>query len=332
MPQGSPLTPFQRGQIWSYFEAKWSYRRIAAKVGCTISTVCTTLKRKEGIRTKETRGRPKKLSPTIRRGLVRHSKQPGATARKLHSAFDLPVSIRTVQRALSEPEYMGYEKLSKGPSITPKNRKKRVKWALDWVWRTEEFWKKILFSDEKKFRLDGPDGCRSQWVDKRAKKPCIPRRQCGGGSIMVWMCFGYYGVSSPIEVESKVDAKAYVRMLNEHLQPEAHKCVSKGYIFMQDNAPCHSARVTKEWLKTENISVLPWPPNSPDCNPIENLWHIMQQDIYDERRVYHKLDDLRQAVHRAAKKIDKKVLHNLIASVPRRLQAVIDAKGHATKY
>jgi esterase/lipase superfamily enzyme len=43
------------------------------------------------------------------------------------------------------------------------------------------------------------------------------------------------------------------------------------FIFQQDGAPCHTAKICTKYFTDSNIKVLSWPGNSPDLNPIENL-------------------------------------------------------------
>ena len=78
------------------------------------------------------------------------------------------------------------------------------------------------------------------------------------------------------------------------------------------------------------LCVLNWPANSPDLNPIENLWDIVKRKLRDARP--NTLDELKAAIEASWASITPQQCHRLIASMPRRIEAVISAKGFPTKY
>ncbi len=73
-----------------------------------------------------------------------------------------------------------------------------------------------------------------------------------------------------------------------------------------------------------------WPANSPDLNPIENLWGIVKRKMRDTRP--NNADDLKATVKETWASIPPQQCHKLITSMPRRIEAVIKAKGAPTKY
>ena len=91
----------------------------------------------------------------------------------------------------------------------------------------------------------------------------------------------------------------YQKILEEHLIPFAQEIYGQNWIFQQDNAPIHSSRPTKTWLKDKNIDFIHRPANSSDLNIIENAWGILTRKVYQDGRQFSKVNDLKTSIKTA---------------------------------
>lgn len=148
---------------------------------------------------------------------------------------------------------------------------------------------------------------------------------------MVWGCFAWSGVGNIEKIDGIMTADYYISILKRNLTESARKVgLEKKFTFQQDNDPKHTAHKTTAYFRASRIKLLEWPSQSPDLNPIENLWSILDQNV-DKGDVTNR-DKLFEALEKAWTNIDSQHIKNLVESMPRRLQSVIEAKGGQTKY
>jgi len=154
------------------------------------------------------------------------------------------------------------------------------------------FWSKVLFSDESKFNRLGSDG--RQYVRRRNgeefKPRCtVPTLQGGGGSVMVWGVISVYGPGPLVRLNGRINSGKYIKMLEVHFMDYFVNFPNEECIFMQDNAPIHTARNVKNFLQERNVPCMDWPAQSPDLNPIENVWHDKKHQQRNEN--FRNLDE-----------------------------------------
>jgi len=169
----------------------------------------------------------------------------------------------------------------------------------------------------------------------------LPRGK--GLRVMVWAAIWATGTFNlyPLErdFESKkhgYSANSYIKILKDNIGV----IWEPGALFQQDNAKIHSAKKTKKWFEDTAIPVLEWPPYSPDINPIEHMWALLKRKLYqlfpDIEDYRGTEDEIREHLFRclwvAWEAIDEGIWRGLVKSMPRRIEAVIKAKGWHTKY
>jgi hypothetical protein len=218
--------------------------------------------------------------------------------------------------------------------VSEKNRKLRLEWAKKYVnWNIEQ-WNNVLWSDESPFLLRYAGRTRVwRLPNERYKDFCLKGTVKHDLKINVWGCFTASGVGDLHLIEGNMDHKQYKQILMHHMVPSISRLFPdpQNCIFQQDNDPKHTAKVVQNWIhNTRNIQVLPWPSQSPDLNPIENLWAILDKKL--KNRQCRNKEDLLQCLQDAWDALSPDIITNLVASMPNRCREIIKSKGHPIKY
>ncbi|KAG4235586.1 hypothetical protein PC116_g16284 [Phytophthora cactorum] len=218
--------------------------------------------------------------------------------------------------------------------LKPEHMLARQAWASAMLMRKDAgaVWDSIIFSDEKKWNLDGPDGFQHYWRDLCKPPHHTKRRQAGGGSAMVWAAFSSRGKSPLVVLSGRQNSEDYIYTVSEYLLPFAHLNYGTDYIYQQDNVSIHVSKRTTEFFAEQQVEVLDWPSKSPDLNPIENLWSIMSRRVYNNEKQFDSVPQLVTALHEAWESIPIALLMSLIESMPRRCVEVVDRRGNKTHY
>lgn len=339
--KGKEIGVGERKIIIKLWKEGKSFRKIGQTVGRTYSSVQRVINnfKATGILTSKPRnGRPEKLSFREERKIICMAKtNPRTTSTKIvenvQQTFNKKICAETARKILHKAGYHG-RVARKKPYISHVNRRKRIEFANAYINKSPEFWKQVIFSDESKYCIFGIKGRQIVWRKPGTaleKQNLVGTVKHGGGGIMVWGCMAAAGVGKLSFIESTMDRWGYLNILKQNLKQSAENLgLSSTFWFQQDNDPKHTAEVVRLWLLYNAPRQLKTPPQSPDLNPIEHLWDLLEKKI--RQHVITSKESLRNVLQTEWEKITTEETEKLVYSMPNRLAEVLKLRGYPTRY
>ena len=340
-------SPTARAQALAFRAAKLTWREIGLRTGMTQHSLALLFRRaklepqtvpmtvpgrKPGTGTGNVKF-TKRMKQSMKRAIERN---PKLSARQLKAK--LPslrrVSVRMIQHVLCHQLGLPSRHAAKKPFLSDQMKAKRLAFAQEHANWSVRRWSSVMFSDESHFELftgsrftrvrraRGSNRFDPKFTSKTVKHP--PK-------VMVWGCFSAKGRGTLDFLEPGVmmNQHRYLEILRRRAQPAMQRAGAKW--FLQDGARPHVARSVKRWLAEKKWKVIDWPGNSPDLNPIENLWNWMKGQLADSHCA--NLDALKREISRLWRlRTPVELCRALAHSMPARMARVIEANGEMTKY
>ena len=252
--------------------------------------------------------------------------------------FGLPnISADTIRRALRRQGLVARVKPRK-PALTKLQRQRRLEWARAHRNCTAADWERVIFSDETKLLCVNPNG--RAWCWRPANDHSLgdrivkPSKKFGGVAVMMWGCMSAKGVGNACRILTTMDSSVYVEILERHMRPSTgwlRPYAGAPYFLQQDNDPKHTSRKTRDWLALNHVAALTWPSQSPDLNPIEQLWATLKRRV-NRGVAPTTVDALWERLEQTWWSIEPELCQRLVDSMPARIEAVLKAHGGHTRF
>lgn len=274
-----------------------------------------TIERKKGSGRKKDENTKEKIIDIIKKDKNLSINQISAI---LFKKYKIKKSKTSVYEYLIDNDYVNKKSIKK-PLLTQNHKCNREIWTIfykDFDWST------VIWSDESAISIQ-QNTLSKVWINKNDKD--IKRVVKYPLKIHIWGCI-LKNHKLIIHIYDKtMNGDKYIEILKLKLLPLIQSLTdgnNNKYIFQQDNASCHKCLKVKNFFSENNIDVMLWPANSPDLNPIENVWNLIKKNI---GKIYiTNKEELINRINEEAKNLDITIINNIIGSMNNRINELIN--------
>lgn len=170
---------------------------------------------------------------------------------------------------------LGFKNCLKKPLLSEIHIERRLEWAQRHL---DHDWTRVIFSDESSFQLM----CGTTHAWQVRGEPRLLRTVKHPPKVNVWGCFSAKGFGKLIFISGTLESNQMVKIYSRGLLPSAQKFFGtkdRNWQLLEDNDPKHTSKLSKTWKTQNGVQVIQWPAQSPDCNPIENVWSLIKARI-----------------------------------------------------
>jgi len=264
-------------------------------------------------------------------------------------ANEFDVGITTIRKVANENQ-LHRRVARRKPYLSKPTIGKRLLWAKE---NKHTNWKRVIFTDESSLEI-GRDLGR-KYVTRKAGEEFLPNMldltfRSNRQTLMVWGAIANNHKWPLLRIPlkpSKSDGKTRVKAEGLNAQKYTDAILSGplleavndmkaenalDVLVVENGAPAHKSVIAKKFRLENHIPSLTHPPSSPDLNLIENVWQVLKQRISTIHPKATTLDGLWDHAQQAWAEIPVTMINQLVDGMEGRVQDVLKAKGHSTKY
>lgn len=329
------LSVVERAAIVTMHNLNWTGQRIAQEIHCSEQSVSLWINRwndTHSLEDAERSGRPRTTTDDIDQDIGIYSDEhPTATPKDIKREMYLPVCPHTIDRRLTEIGLFGCVQV-KEHALDEFDIQRRLAFANEYLHWSEDRWARVFFSDETPFYL-GHHG--RTYVRRPVGAAHDPKYMRGEkqlqGKVSLWGCICAEGLGHAELYAGSLDSTRHRDILRHNLISSFRQFYPHGpWYFQQDNVRFHTTPETVTYLHDKGVTLIEWPPWSPDLNPIENVWNVLKAHVY--ARFPQTMEEMELFIHEEWANLDLKFISRICRSMPRRLQLLLDNNGHKISY